>query len=138
MRGAAAPPSTGQRMEHSEDSGDWQSGRQSHTYDSDTPVDVGTGGLESPQDVREAIVVGAVGSAAPWFLTGWADGVDVEFMIDTGCQVTILATSVFERMCASDLRMRSQLRPCSRRLVSADSSPLTVRGSWRCFPGPQL
>ena len=23
-------------------------------------------------------------------------------MIDTGCQVTILATSVFERMCVSD------------------------------------
>ena len=37
-------------------------------------------------------MVGAVGSVAPWFLTGWADGVEVEFMIDTGCQVTILAT----------------------------------------------
>ena len=47
-------------------------------------------------------MVGAVGSAAPWFLTGWAEGVEVDFMIDTGCQVTILATSVFERMCVSD------------------------------------
>ena len=27
---------------------------------------------------------------------------EVEFMIDTGCQVTILATSVFKRMCAAD------------------------------------
>ena len=44
-------------------------------------------------------MVGAVSSAAPWFLTGWADGVEVDFMIDTGCQGTILATSVFERMC---------------------------------------
>ena len=69
-------------------------------------------------------MVGAVG----WFLTGWTDGVEVEFIIDTGYQVTILATSVFERMCASDPRVRSRLRPCSRRLVSADSSPLTVRG----------
>ena len=66
---------------------------------------MGTGGQESSQEDGEAIVVGAVGSAAPWFLTGWADGVEVEFMIDMGCQVTILATSVFERMCASDPRM---------------------------------
>ena len=49
-------------------------------------------------------------------------------MIDTGSQVTILATSVFERMCASDPRMRSRLCLCSHRLVLADSSPLTVRG----------
>ena len=38
-------------------------------------------------------MVGVVGSAAPWFLKGWANDVEVEFMIDTGCQVTILATS---------------------------------------------
>ena len=81
-----------------------------------------------PQDGGEAIVIGAVGSAAPWFLTGWAEGVEVDFMIDTGCQVTILATSVFERMCVVDPRVRSQLCPCVRRLVSADSAPLTVRG----------
>ena len=59
----------------------------------------GAFGIGTTQDVGEAIVMGAVGSAAPWFLTGWADGVVVEFMIDMGCQVTILATSVFERMC---------------------------------------
>ena len=84
--------------------------------------------------------MGAVGSAAPWFLMGWADGVDVEFMIDTGCQVTILATSVFERRCVSDPRLRSRLSSCSRRLVPADSSPLTVRGELEMtyFPGPQL
>ena len=51
-------------------------------------------------------------SRAPWFLTGWAEGTEVEFMIGTGCQVTILATSVFERMCAFDPRVRSRLRPC--------------------------
>ena len=94
--GIAAPPSTGQPLENSGESGDWQNGRQSHTDDSNAPLDVGTGGKESPQDIGEAIVVGVVGSAAPWFLTGWADGEEVEFMIDTGCQVTILATSVFE------------------------------------------
>ena len=37
----------------------------------------------------EAIAVGAIGSAVPWFLTGWAHEVEIEFMIDTGCQVTI-------------------------------------------------
>ena len=71
-------------------------------------------------DKPEAIVVGAVGTGAPWFLTRWAEGTEVEFMIDTGCQVTILATSVFEQMCAADRRIRDWLRPCNRRLVSAD------------------
>ena len=83
--------------------------------------------MRSSPDDGEAIVVGAVGSAAPWFLTGWAEEVEIEFMIDAECQVTILATSVFERMCASDPQVRYRLRPCGRRLVSADSSPLTVK-----------
>ena len=68
----------------------------------------------------------ADGLAAPWFLTGWANDMEVE--IDTGCQVTILATTVFERMCTADPMVRSRLRPCRRRLVSVDSSPLTVKG----------
>ena len=61
------------------------------------------------QEHSETIVVGAVGSGAPWFLTSWAEGrsTEVEFMIDTGCQVTILAMSVFGRMCVSDPRMCS-------------------------------
>ena len=82
--------------------------------------------------------MGAVGSAAPWFLTGRANDLEVEFMIDTGCQVTILATSVFEQMCAADPQVRSRLRPCIHRLVSADSSPLTVMGELELdvvFPG---
>ena len=58
--------------------------------------------------------VGAVWSGAPWFLTGWAEGAEVELMIDAGCQVNILATSVFERMCASDPRIRCRLRPYQR------------------------
>ena len=89
-------------------------------------------------EAGEAIVVGAVGSAAPWFLTGWAHDVEVEFMIDTGCQVTILATTTFERMCTADPMVRSKLRPCRRRLVSVDSSPLTVKGELELnvvFPG---
>ena len=52
--------------------------------------------------------------------------------------MTILATSVFERMCAADPQARSRLRPCGRRLVSADSSPLTVKGELQLnvvFPG---
>ena len=40
-------------------------------------------------------------------------------MIETGCQVMILATLVFEKMCVSDPWVRSRLRPCGRRLVSA-------------------
>ena len=63
----------------------------------------------SPEE-GEAIVVGAVSSAAPWFLTGWAEEVEIEFMIDIGCQVMILATSVFDRMCTAEPQVRSRLR----------------------------
>ena len=84
--------------------------------------------VQEETEEGEAIIVGAVGSAAPWFLTGWTNEVEVEFMIDTGYQVTILATSVFEKMCTADPQVRSRIRPCARRLVSADSSPLTVIG----------
>ena len=94
--------------------------------------------VQEQPEKGDAIVVGAVGSAAPWFLTGWTNDVEVEFMIDTGCQVTILATSVFERMCAADPQVRSRIRPCARRLVSADSFPLTVIGELELdvvFPG---
>ena len=75
---------------------------------------------------------------AVWFLTGWVEDMEVEFMIDTGCQVTILATSVFKRMCAADPQVRSRLRRCGRRLVSADLSQLTVKGELKLkvvFPG---
>ena len=84
--------------------------------------------VQEETEEGEAIIVGAVGSAAPWFLTGWTNEVEVEFMIDTGCQVTILATSVFEKMCTAHPQVRSRIRPCARRLVTADSSPLTVIG----------
>ena len=86
----------------------------------------------------DAIMVGVVGSAAPWFLTGWTNDVEVEFMIDTGCQVTILATSVFKRMCEIHPQLRTELVPCAQRLVSADSSPLMVLGRINLnvvFPG---
>ena len=87
-------------------------------------------GLSTPEE--------DVGSAAPWFLTGWTNDAEVEFMIETGCQVTILATSVFENICVADPQVRYRVRPCARRLVSADSSPLTVIGELELdvvFPG---
>ena len=42
----------------------------------------GTAGSRS--ETGDAIVVGAIDSAAPWFLTGWTHEVEIEFMIDTG------------------------------------------------------
>ena len=45
-------------------------------------------------------------------------------MIDTRCQVTIMAMSVFERMCASDPRVRSRLR-----LFDSDVGCRLSRGS---------
>ena len=102
------------------------------------PLDGRPEAARTPPEAVEAIVVGAVGSAEPWFLAGWAHEVEVEFMIDTGCQVTILATTIFERICTVDPMVHSRLRPCRRRLVSADSSPLTVKGELELnvvFPG---
>ena len=61
-----------------------------------------------PPEAGDAIVMGAIGSAAPWFPSGWAHEVEVEFMIDTGCQVTI-----FERMCTMDPRVRSRFTALS-------------------------
>ena len=61
-------------------------------------------------------------------------------MIDTGCQVTILAMSVVEKMCKVHPQVKSRIRPCTRRLVSANSSPLTVVGRIDLdvvFPGLQ-
>ena len=39
-----------------------------------------------PEEEHEAIVVRAIVMGAPWFLTGWEEGTEVEFVIDTGCQ----------------------------------------------------
>ena len=93
-----------------------------------------------PEEEHKDIVVGAIGTGAPWFFTGWAEGTEVEFIIDNGCQVTILAMLVFERMCATDPQFGYPLRPCRRQLVSADSSSLLVRGELDMtivFPGLQ-
>ena len=94
--------------------------------------------MEPDPDEGDPIMVGVVGSAAPWYLTGWTNDVEVEFMIDTGCQVTILATSVFDKICDIHPEVNLGLVPCTQRLVSADSSPLTVRGRINLnviFPG---
>ena len=68
--------------------------------------------------------MGAIGSAAPWFLTGWTKDMEVEFMIDTGCQVMILAMSVFERMCAAEPQVRSRLRIWPYIIMIAYTSPV--------------
>ena len=94
--------------------------------------------MEPDPEEGDVIMVGVVGSAAPWYLTGWTNDVEVEFMIDTGCQVTILATSVFDKICDIHPEVNLGLVPCTQRLVSADSSPLTVRGRVNLnviFPG---
>ena len=123
---------------YSEESRNGRGGPRDHRGEDSTLQDPPNEVIWAPPEDGEAIVIVAVGSVAPWFLTGWAEDMEVEFMIDTGCQVTILARSVFERMCAADPQVRSRLHPCGRRLVSADSSPLTVKGELELnvvFPG---
>ena len=93
------------------------------------PISVGLLPTDKDESFVEldAIVVGAVGMGAPWFVSGWAEGTELEFIIDTGCQVTILATLVFEQMCVADPQFRGRLRRCRRQVVSANSSPLTLK-----------
>ena len=103
-----------------------------------SPGGLSDSSMEPDPDEGDPIMVGVVGSAAPWYLTGWTNDVEVEFMIDTGCQVTILATSVFDKICDIHPEVKLGLVPCTQRLVSADSSPLIVRGRINLnviFPG---
>ena len=121
MISPACPPLTGRFGAFFGDPNNRDGDRHRRVDSMDTVPELCTERPKLPQDSGEAIVVRAIGSAVPWFLTGWAEGVEVEFMIDTGCQVTILATSVFEKMCVTDPWVLSRLCPCGRRLVLADS-----------------
>ena len=85
-----------------------------HRVEDVSLLDVPPEAKREQTEAGEAIIVGAVGSAAPWFLSGWANDMELDFMIDTGCQVTILATTVFERVRTADPMVRSKLRPCRR------------------------
>ena len=109
-----------------------------HKTDADVFWGLSDSSMDPDPDEGDPIMVGVVGSAAPWYLTGWTNDVEVEFMIDTGCQVTILATSVFDKICDIHPEVKLGLVPCTQRLVSADSSPLIVRGRINLnviFPG---
>ena len=65
------PPSASQPMQNTGEPRNLENDRLGRRDGMDIPPDIRTEGHESPQDSGEAIVVGAVGSAAPWFLTGW-------------------------------------------------------------------
>ena len=69
VRDSAAQPSIGQLMRNSDVSKDWEDGWRDRMCDDNTPPDIQTEDRQLPPTEEEAIVVGAVGSAAPWFLT---------------------------------------------------------------------
>ena len=66
--------------------------------DDSIPLDIRRKDKWPSPDEGETIVVGAVGSAAPWFLTGWVEEVEIEFMIQ-------------------DVRSRSWLHQCLNECV---------------------
>ena len=57
-------------MEHSAPGGNPKEGSEPNNTDVSEETEDG-----------EAIIVGAVGSAAPWFLTGWTNDVEVELPV---------------------------------------------------------
>ena len=66
----ADPHSASQPMMHSEVSGDWRTDQQDHMCEDSMPLDIRRKDKQPSPEEGDAMVVGAVGSAAPWFLTG--------------------------------------------------------------------
>ena len=94
-------------------------------------------GVTSSMDLAGNVTVGVASSAnlAGDVTVGVASLADLAGVVTVG-----VATSVFERMCVADPRFGRRLWPCRRRFVSADSSPLMVRGELCMtvvFPGLQ-
>ena len=91
----------------------------------------------------DAIVVGAIGSSAPWLQSsGRAHEVEISFIsLIRGVNSVIFCQRghVFLFvLCFVDPTVRSELRPCRRWLVLANSSPLIVQGQLELaivFPG---
>ena len=65
------------------------------------------------------------------------EGTEVEFMIDTGCQVTILTTLVFEQYVCRGPVVWIPAATCRQWLVSADSSQGKLDKTIVFFPGLQ-
>ena len=78
--------------------------------------------------------MGAVGTGAPWFLNGWAEGTEVEFMIDTECSCDV---GIWVDACGRP-SVTAPVPPVRPAVVSANSSPLMVHGELCmsvAFPG---
>ena len=73
----ADPPSASHPMIHSEVSGDGGNGAQDHICEDSMLRDIRKEDKRPSPEDGEAIVVGTVGSAALWFLTGGAEEVEI-------------------------------------------------------------
>ena len=60
-----------------------------------------------------------------FYAPGKAEQITVEWLIDTGCTITIVSSRTFHHMKPDE---RPQLEPCPKRLLSADDSPIPVLG----------
>lgn len=60
-----------------------------------------------------------------FFVKGKAEGKTVDWLVDTGCTTTIISTRVFDHL---DPEERPDLTPYPGCLMSADESPIQVRG----------
>ena len=59
------------------------------------------------------------------YISGQAESKNVDWLVDTGCSVTILSEKIFHKIHPDD---RPELHPPSKQLLSADGSPMKVLG----------
>ena len=71
------------------------------------------------------IQVRAAGRDTGMFLRGMVSGTQVEWLVDTGCSTTILSSRKYDEASPAD---RPALQPYVGTLLSADNTPILVRG----------
>ena len=60
-----------------------------------------------------------------FYAPGQVEQIQVEWLIDTGCTITIVSSRSYHLMQADE---RPQLKACTKQLLSADDSPITILG----------
>ena len=59
------------------------------------------------------------------YVRGQAETCDLDWLVDTGCSITILSDKLYFSIPSED---RPELSPHDKELVSADGTPLTILG----------
>ena len=64
-----------------------------------------------------------------WYLTGKVAGQVIDWIVDTGSEVTILRSSLYRKLRECDPTEVGELKTTSTRLLAANGDPITVLGA---------